>query len=446
MSEAAASLSPGHVPIASLRLLGDDRLARRAAQGDGQAFAALYQRHHQALYRYCRAILGNAEDAADALQNTMMAALRALPGERREIRLKPWLYRIAHNESISLLRRRPPHAGLDEAINVAAPRGSDAATRDRLRQLVTDLRELQDRQRAAIVMRELSGLEYDEIGAVLASTPAAAKQLVYEARTALHEMANGREMSCSSVRQSLSCDDRRRLRGRKLRAHLKACAGCREFQTMIGVRQRDLAAVAPPIPAIAAAALLHGLGGSGHGGGVGSLAGFASSGTGKAVATSAVAKGLTAVVVVATVSAGAAGVTGKLPVTRGHQKPHKAARASHVTVRAAHRPGATPQGTSRGRHLGAARRNEALLKQHANGARPGHSPAPVPHPRPASRTPAAPQHSSARPSLHPLPGKGRAGAVPGGDRMVPSTPGPTVPAPTGSPAQTRSTTGLPWPP
>jgi DNA-directed RNA polymerase specialized sigma24 family protein len=107
MSEATAAPSHGHIPIVGLRLLGDDRLARRAAEGDGQAFAALYQRHHQALYRYCRGILGNAEDAADALQNTMMAALRALPGERREIHVKPWLFRIAHNESISLLRR--PH-------------------------------------------------------------------------------------------------------------------------------------------------------------------------------------------------------------------------------------------------------------------------------------------------------------------------------------------------
>src|SRR2546423_12703915 len=117
MSEAGASLPHGHVPGAGLRLLSDDRLARRAAEGDEEAFANLYRRHHQALYRYCRAILGNSEDAADALQNTMAAALRALPGEQRAIRVKPWLYRIAHNESISILRRRPPHTGLEAAIN-----------------------------------------------------------------------------------------------------------------------------------------------------------------------------------------------------------------------------------------------------------------------------------------------------------------------------------------
>src|SRR4051812_26570397 len=90
------------------RLLGDDRLAQLASEGDRQAFAAIYERHHQALFRYCRSILRDDEDARDALQSTMTRAMRALEGERREIALKPWLFRIAHNEAISLARRRRP--------------------------------------------------------------------------------------------------------------------------------------------------------------------------------------------------------------------------------------------------------------------------------------------------------------------------------------------------
>ena len=88
------------------RAHSDDRLALRATSGDGRAFAAIFRRHHQSLYRYCLAILGDSQDAQDALQNTMVKVLRALPGEERNIELKPWLYRIAHNESIELLRRR----------------------------------------------------------------------------------------------------------------------------------------------------------------------------------------------------------------------------------------------------------------------------------------------------------------------------------------------------
>jgi DNA-directed RNA polymerase specialized sigma24 family protein len=106
MSEPAAtgSARPG-VPRA---VVSDDRLARRATKGDRRALAAIYRRYHQDLYRFCLAIVGNSQDAQDALQNTMVKVLGALPGEKREIRLKPWLYRIAHNESIEVVRRRRP--------------------------------------------------------------------------------------------------------------------------------------------------------------------------------------------------------------------------------------------------------------------------------------------------------------------------------------------------
>src|SRR5918911_1465428 len=99
MSEAIALPSvPG--ALGSSRLIGDSRLARLAARGDQRAFSAIFERYHQQLYRYCRSIVGNDEDAQDALQNTMAKVLQALPGEERELALKPWLYRIAHNESI----------------------------------------------------------------------------------------------------------------------------------------------------------------------------------------------------------------------------------------------------------------------------------------------------------------------------------------------------------
>src|SRR5882757_2662347 len=89
-------------------LLSDARLARQASDGDRRAFEAIYKRYHQDIYRFCLSIVGRPEDAQDALQNTMVKALRALPGERREIRLKPWLFRIAHNEAIEMRRSARP--------------------------------------------------------------------------------------------------------------------------------------------------------------------------------------------------------------------------------------------------------------------------------------------------------------------------------------------------
>lgn len=115
-----------------LSLLGDARLVRLASRGDEAAFAAIFRRYHQPLYRYCRAITGNGEDASDALQNTMVKAMRALPGERRAIELKPWLFSVAHNQSVSLLRRRPPDAAPEEESDgpaVDGPRRAEPAGR-----------------------------------------------------------------------------------------------------------------------------------------------------------------------------------------------------------------------------------------------------------------------------------------------------------------------------
>src|SRR3954462_14913768 len=89
-----------------LGVLSDDRLAKLAAGGSTAAISAIYRRHHQAIYRYCLSIVANEHDARDALQDTMASALRALQGEEREISLRPWLFRIAHNEAVTVLRKR----------------------------------------------------------------------------------------------------------------------------------------------------------------------------------------------------------------------------------------------------------------------------------------------------------------------------------------------------
>jgi RNA polymerase sigma factor (sigma-70 family) len=281
---------PRSHPIGT-RLVTDDRLARLAAAGSREAFAAIYERHHQRLYRYCRSILHNGDDADDALQNTMLKALCALPGEQRQIALRPWLHRIAHNESLSLLRRRRPEQDISEALRVEGETSDGAVLlKERLRQLVADLQELPERQRGALLMREVSGLEYSEIATALAISPAAAKQCVYEARTSLHDYAGGREMGCEKVRHAISACDGRRLRNRKLRAHLRVCAGCRDFRAALSGREAELAALAPPIPATAAAALLESVLNGGAESGGGGLMALLVSGGGQAAGGSVAVK------------------------------------------------------------------------------------------------------------------------------------------------------------
>ena len=206
-------------------LLTDERLTMRAVAGDERAFAAIFERYQGPLYRFCLSILGNAQDAQDALQNAMVKVLRALPGEEREIELKPWrrsdrpqrVDRAAAADGGDDPELDPELAGTDAGL------AEEAAQRQRLVGLIADLGRLPERQRGALVMRELADLGFEEIGAALGTTAAAARQTVYEARLGLREMEAGREMSCLAVTKAISDGDGRVLRRRDIGSHLRGC-------------------------------------------------------------------------------------------------------------------------------------------------------------------------------------------------------------------------------
>jgi RNA polymerase sigma-70 factor (ECF subfamily) len=214
--------------------LGDDELAGLAAQGDERAFEELYRRHERALHRYCRSILHDDEDASDAVQNAMLGAVRALPSRTRDTGVRAWLYAIARNESITLLRRRRPTAGEEAALLVPFPAADAIALqREQAAQLVADLGTLSERQRGALVMRELADASYEEIARLHNTSEHAVRQSVTEARTALREIAAGRDASCATIRPALH--DRRR-RSRAVRAHLKSCHDCQAIASPVPSR------------------------------------------------------------------------------------------------------------------------------------------------------------------------------------------------------------------
>jgi RNA polymerase sigma factor (sigma-70 family) len=295
----ATELVPGE------RLSSDEWLARRVSMGSARAFAVLYRRHHQALYRYCRSIVHDEDDAQDALQSAMMRALAALQVRRRDVAVRPWLFRIVHNEAVSLLRRRRSHSSLVEGLEpVDGGLERTVERRERFAALIADLQCLAERQRAALVMRELSGLSIEEIAAALSTSPGAAKQAVFEARCALQEFEEGRAMECEAIRRAISDGDGRVLRARKIRAHVRACPGCRDFELMIGKRTAELRALVPPLPAVAASAMLARLLAHGTGGHSGAAA---ASGTAFAshAAVSVTLKALAGVAIVGTATLGA---------------------------------------------------------------------------------------------------------------------------------------------
>ncbi len=377
---------------ALLRARGsDERLARLVSRGDEDAFAELYARHHQALYRYCRSILRDGNEAQDALQSAMTRAFAALRAGERDLAVRPWLFRIAHNEAISLLRkRRPQDVEVGEAA-LAAPQASmpeqALQQRERIAALLQDLGTLAERQRAALLMRELSGLSIEEIGAALSISAGAAKQTLFEARSALRELAEGRAVDCESIRAIIDERDGRILRRRLVRSHLRSCASCREFEQAIAARSTDLHALAPPLPAAAASVLLArllsgsatphasaaALGGAGTtaaGGGVG-----ASSGAGAGIGVATSMKSIAAVVLVASAAAGATHVALSKSSSHGGPSITRRAPGNHGAGGAGGtgKPGGADGTNGTGHHASNARAREggALRGGAANAAASG---------------------------------------------------------------------------
>jgi RNA polymerase sigma factor (sigma-70 family) len=200
-------------------------LARSSAPD--RAFERLYRRHVHEVYRYVLAVLRNPPDAEDATQATFLSAYRAFIRGEQPLKPRNWLLKIAHNECRQRFRasaRRPKEVQWDE--RAAAPGVDETVpTADEIR---TALTQLSFNQRSALVMRELEGRSYAEIGAILDLSLSAVETLLFRARRALREQLEG-TLTCGEAEATLS----KRLDGRlaateqrALRAHLRECAEC----------------------------------------------------------------------------------------------------------------------------------------------------------------------------------------------------------------------------
>jgi RNA polymerase sigma factor (sigma-70 family) len=232
----------------------EETLWRRIGSGDRAAFDDLYQRYEQDVLRFCQALLHDEDEAREAANSTWTAIWETREAAERDISLRPWLFRIAHDRAIDIRRRRRPNDELDLELVALDDTEADSELHERFATLRADLMSLPQRQRAALALRAMSGLSHEEIGAVLGITPAAAKQTVYEARRALIDAEGGRMLACDVVRRAISAGDGRVLRGRRIRAHLRSCAACREFAEGVRKQGRELKLLIP-FPAVAA--LIH---------------------------------------------------------------------------------------------------------------------------------------------------------------------------------------------
>lgn len=312
---ARAGLGRGRVALATplLRLRSDQQLVVLFRAGYEDAFRVIHDRYRARLLAYVRQMLaGLNPEAEDVLQDVFVRAYAGLRATSRELSLRPWLYRIAHNRCVDEVRR--PIPSLTEPLHLAPAAMSDpvleSENRESLRRLIIDIRRLPDQQRSALLMREMSGMSYAEVSDVLGLSVPAVKSLLVRARIGLAAAGEARDTACPQIRSELADAHERGVRPSGLaRRHLHDCSGCREYRSELRSVSRRLAALTPVVGPLGILARLIGAGGGGGaaagGTGSGVLAAGGAAGAGSTV-LGAAATHVAAVVAAAVVTAGGA--------------------------------------------------------------------------------------------------------------------------------------------
>jgi RNA polymerase sigma factor (sigma-70 family) len=172
----------------------DEELVARFRRGDEAAFAAIHDRYREPLVGFARRMLrGTGQDPEDVVQDAFLRAHAALRATDRPMALRAWLHTVVRNRALDGLRTlasRP--APLDEGPAPQA-RGADPAARaearEELRRVVADIGRLPERQRLALVHRELGGEGHEELAARLQTSVLGTKSLLIRARTHLRASA-----------------------------------------------------------------------------------------------------------------------------------------------------------------------------------------------------------------------------------------------------------------
>ncbi|HEX6506490.1 MAG TPA: RNA polymerase sigma factor [Chloroflexota bacterium] len=165
---------------------GDERLLIERARWDSEAFARLYERYVDAVFRYLRTYAESEDDAADLTQHVFLRVLEALPRyQERGLPFRAWLFRIARNAATDTFRRRRrtlPWDHIPESLHPFSP-GGDPETislhREALNQLRVVVGQLPSEKQELLALRFAAGLSSAEIALVVGRSPAAVqKELV----------------------------------------------------------------------------------------------------------------------------------------------------------------------------------------------------------------------------------------------------------------------------
>ena len=166
-----------------------ERLVEEARGGDAEAFAAIFDRYHEPVYRFIASRIHRPADAEDLTQLVFVKALEALPRyESRGVPFGGWLFRLARNTVIDHVRTHRETADLEQVFDrVDQDRGPDewAMTRQELESVRVALASLTDEQREAIALRYFAGLSAKEAATAMGKQEGTVRGLQFRAIAAL---------------------------------------------------------------------------------------------------------------------------------------------------------------------------------------------------------------------------------------------------------------------
>ena len=233
----------------------DQQLVAAIRRGEDRAFEELYGRYRRRIGAYVLGMVGDHGRAEDVAQEIFISALRRLRSTDWPIAFKPWIYQIAKNACIDELRRArrvqevplepdPEAEQRRPALHSLAPAPEVAVEgKQRLDDLRGAFRGLSERHHRVIVLRELEGLSYNEIGERMGVSKPVVESMLFRARRRLgeeyDELASGRR--CAQIQAVVAADCERSVRGlgmrerRQLTRHLSHCLPCRRQARLAGL-------------------------------------------------------------------------------------------------------------------------------------------------------------------------------------------------------------------
>lgn len=175
--------------------LDEDECITRAQRGDVAAFSELVARFQDRIYRFLVRLTGSPDDALDLTQETFLRALQSVANWQADAQFTTWLFRIARNQALDLLRRaqRVAFVELDETLSEQVPADTptpEAAlqARQRIEALEGALQRLSVEHREILLLRDIEDMAYEDIAEVLGISLGTVKSRIARARAGLLQL------------------------------------------------------------------------------------------------------------------------------------------------------------------------------------------------------------------------------------------------------------------